>query len=241
MAAPQQASQSETKRGLLARPLDALVFLLPLILFYELTSFTHRQDRVIAFELLRQFFKLFGQVGIWAPGLGVVFILVATHLVSREKWSIHWGRVGLMYAEAAALAVGLLALSKVIRLAGSGEDYLVPTTLSLIDRMGIGIGAGIYEELVFRLVLISVLMIIGADLLRLDRVRVAVAAIILSSLVFAAHHHQPMGAEPFDLAPFVFRTLAGLYLAMIFWYRGYGPAAGCHAAYNVALVCLQTS
>jgi hypothetical protein len=35
---------------------------------------------------------------------------------------------------------------------------------------------------------------------------------------------------------FLFRTIAGVYLAIIFWYRGYGSAAGCHAAYNVGLV-----
>ena len=40
---------------------------------------------------------------------------------------------------------------------------------------------------------------------------------------------------------FGFRTIAGMYLAIVFWYRGYGPAAGCHAAYNVALVCLVGS
>ena len=52
---------------------------------------------------------------------------------------------------------------------------------------------------------------------------------------FAAHHHQPFGREPFDVTLFAFRAIAGCYLSIVFWYRGYGPAAGCHAAYNVAL------
>ena len=78
-------------------------------------------------------------------------------------------------------------------------------------------------------------MMIGVDLLRLGRARVGVAAVILSALVFAAHHHQPIGVEPFDAIRFVFRTIAGVYLGLVFWYRGYGPAAGCHAAYNVVL------
>jgi len=39
----------------------------------------------------------------------------------------------------------------------------------------------------------------------------------------------------------LFRTMAGAYLAVIFWYRGYGSAAGAHAAYNVLLTLLRPS
>jgi len=209
------------------------VFLSPLIVFYELISFTRQQNRVIAFDLLRRFFELFGHAGMWAPGLGVIAILLATHITSGEKWSIRWSRVGLMYLEAAGLAIPLLVLNWTIPLAGT--EFV---TTGLLNKIAMGIGAGIYEELVFRLVVISLVIMIGVDLLRFDRVPVAVCAIVLSSLAFAAHHHRPIGVEPFDAAPFIFRTIAGMYLAIIFWYRGYGPAAGCHAAYNVALACL---
>ena len=229
----QQTPDGGTRRGLLARPLEALVFLLPLIVFYEIRSLARPQDRVIAFDLLRAFFELFGHVGIWAPGLGVIVILLATHAASGEKWAIRWERVGLMYVEAAALAVPLLVLNWAIPLT-AGQALFPPS----LDRIALGIGAGIYEELVFRLVLISVVMIVGADLLRLSRTSVAVVAIVVSSLAFAAHHHYPIGIEPFDMTPFAFRTVAGGYLAIVFWYRGYGSAAGCHAAYNVALACL---
>jgi membrane protease YdiL (CAAX protease family) len=219
---------------LLARPLDALVFLLPLILFYELMCLTRQNDRVIAFDLMRGFFELFGQVGMWAPGLGAIAILIATHAVSGEKWSIHWGRVGVMYVEAVALAIPLLALNWAIPLAGQGAYGPM-----LFDRLAMGVGAGIYEELVFRLILISMVMMIGVDLLRQQHTWVALAAVVLSALAFAAHHHPPIGVEPFLAMPFLFRCVAGVYLAIIFWYRGYGPAAGCHAAYNVALTCLN--
>ena len=222
-----------TRRGTLARPLDALVFLLPLILFYEIASFT-RQDRVIAFDALRRFFELFGQVGVWAPGLAVVVILIATHVASGDRWAIHWDRVGWMYVESLAFSVPLLLLNWAVPL---GPDDGIATFL---NRMALGIGAGIYEELVFRLILISLIVIVAADLLKLDRGGVAAAAVILSSLAFAAHHHHPIGSEPFDALRFVFRTLAGVYLAVIFWFRGYGPAAGCHAAYNVALVIVTS-
>ena len=234
MAAKQQGNKAALKRGLLARPLDALAFLLPLILFYEIMCLTGQNDRVIAFDLMRRFFELFGHLGMWAPGLGAIAILIATHTVSGEKWTIHWRRVGMMYPEAVALAVPLLALNWAIPLTG-----LTGNGASMWDRLAMGIGAGIYEELVFRLVLISIVMMVGVDLLRQNHTWVALAAIVISSLAFAAHHHPPIGVEPFAAMPFMFRSVAGIYLAMIFWYRGYGPAAGCHAAYNVVLACLN--
>ncbi len=211
-----------------------LCFLLPLILFYELACWLYPQ-RVIAYKILRQFLNLLGQYGVWAPGLAVVVILLATHVVSGRPWRIRWGRVGWMYAESLLLCFPLLLLNWAAPLAA------VTVIPSSFVAMAQGIGAGVYEELVFRLVLISLIVLIGADLLRLQRRTVAVVAVSVSALLFAAHHHAPIGQEPFVAIRFAFRAVAGIYLSIIFWYRGYALAAGCHAAYNAALVTLDTS
>jgi len=234
MTRPQRKTGTVAPRGVLARPLDALFFLLPMILAYELTSAANR-DRVVAFGLMRQFFTLFGHAGMWAPGLAVVVILLATHAASKEKWRVHWSEVGFMFLEAVALAVPLLLLNWAIPLSATVTDGG-----SLLDRVALGLGAGIYEELVFRLILVSVIVIIGVDVLRFEIAPVAVLATVLSALAFAAHHHLPLGIEPFDGRRFAFRAVAGAYLGVIFWYRGYGPAAGCHAAYNAVLSALAT-
>lgn len=236
MCAAQASQPTDSPRGLLARPLDSLLFLAPLLIFYETVSLV-RASRVIAFDFTQRFFELFGYAGMWAPTLAVMVILLATHVASGEKWRIHWNGVAVMYVEALVLAVPLLALNWAIPLTAAD-----PATVSdPLGRIAVGIGAGIYEELVFRLVLISLLVMVGVDLLKLSRTAVACGAVVLSSLAFAAHHHPPLGIEPFAAAPFLFRTMAGAYLALVFWYRGYGPAAGCHAAYNVALSCLDTT
>jgi len=233
MTKTQEIKTPPGKRGALARPLDALVFLLPLLVFYEVASW-YARDRVIAFHLLRMFFELFGRVGMWAPALAVVVILLATHAVSGEPWKVHWSRVGWMYVEAVVLAIPLLVLNQAIGLAGLAEP-----SASRLDDVALSVGAGIYEELVFRLILISVVVLIGVDMLRRRASSVAVVAVVLSSLVFAAHHHQPIGTEPFDALRFGFRAACGAYLAIIFWFRGYGLAAGCHASYNIAIVALS--
>lgn len=233
--AKKTAKSSESK--ILARPLDMLVFLLPLIVFYEFAMLTHRAslaspDRVIAFDLMWRFFALFGQVGFWTPALAVIAILIATHAASGQSWNVQWKRVVTMYPESLALALPLLLMIWTVPLS------VGQSAAPLLDRLALGIGAGIYEELVFRLIFISLILMIGADLLHYDRKNVVIVAIGMSSLLFAAHHHHPFGADSFDIVRFIFRTAAGVYLAAIFWYRGYALAAGCHAAYNVSLTML---
>lgn len=107
-----------------------------------------------------------------------------------------------------------------------------------------GIGAGIYEELIFRLVLICVLMMIFQDLLKMNRTSAIIASILISAALFSAHHHidflswQPT-REPFDVAKFVFRTLAGIYFACLFAARGFGVTAGTHAFYDIMAVIIN--
>lgn len=233
MATKEAKRTPAAKRGILARPLDALVFLLPLMLFYEFAS-SRQHEQIVASVLLRQFLHYFGEVGSWAPGLAVVAILLATHIASREPWEIHLRQVGFMYVEAIVMAVPLLFLNFIMP-----RVLLIVGDPTVVNKVALGIGAGVYEELVFRLILISLMIFVFGDLLRLRMSYVAVGALVVSSLMFAGYHHQPIGPEPFDLTRFVFRTVAGLYLGVIFWFRGYGPAAGCHAAYNVALVSLN--
>ena len=239
-SAPSQEAAEETPR-LLTRPLDALAFLLPLILFYELGclllashSSEAAQDRVVAFHLLQLFFELFGSTGVWMPGLAVVAVLLGTQLVSGRPWIINRRRVALMYAESALLAVPLLVFNQILR-ASPGSTGVQD---SLWADLVLGVGAGVYEELVFRLVLISVLVMIGHDLLGISNSTTLIAAVILSALAFSAHHHPPLGSEPFAMDRFLFRAAAGAYLGVLFVFRGYGPAAGTHAAYNVLVTLL---
>lgn len=232
-------------RGILARPLDSLVFLLPLLLFFEGVSLfiawpVASPQRVVAYAMVLRFLELFGHFGLWAPALVVVIILITTHAASGERWTVHWSQVGKMYVESIALAVPLLLLNLSAPLS-SVKDGSSGLPTGVLAELALGIGAGIYEELVFRLLLVTLIFLIGVDLLGLPARMVAVGGIVLSALVFSAHHHPPLGIEPFALGRFVFRSLAGLYLAVIFWYRGYGPAAGCHAAYNVVLVSMEAA
>ncbi len=239
MAKQSNDSSGASDRGVLARPLDALVFLIPLMVFYQVVAMMRpsglggRSDHVIAFDLILRVLELFGPFGAWAPPAMVIVILLATHSASGMPWSIKFRRVGWLYIESLLLALPLLALNWAVPLSG-----VLGVSTGTIDKLALGVGAGVYEEMVFRLIFITGMIMIGVDILRQNQAGVAVAAVMISALVFAAHHYQPIGSDPFHMGSFAFRSLAGLYLAGVFWYRGYGSAAGCHAAYNVALVTM---
>ncbi|HUU83223.1 MAG TPA: CPBP family glutamic-type intramembrane protease [Phycisphaerae bacterium] len=224
----------------LAHPLDSLVFLLPLILFYEIGALylqpsltDDRQGRVVAFQLLRMFFELFGPTGRWMPGLAVIAILVGVQIASKQRWRVRPWAVLKLYGEAVLWSIPLLLASKALILAAASEP-----NDGLWSEMILSVGAGVYEELVFRLILICVVVMVGSDLLRFPAGRTTAVAVVLSALLFAAHHHPPVGSEPFETARFAFRLMAGAYLGAIFVYRGYAAAAGTHVAYNLIIVGL---
>ena len=106
------------------------------------------------------------------------------------------------------------------------------------------IGAGIYEELIFRLIMICLLMILFQDILRLNRRNAVIFSVILSAAMFSAHHHIDFFSgqtfESFSATAFVFRTIAGIYFAVLFAFRGFAITAGTHAFYDIIVVFINT-
>ncbi len=93
-------------------------------------------------------------------------------------------------------------------------------------------GAGVYEEFLFRLLLFPILLRV-ITITEMPMPAALGLAMILSGLVFSyAHHLGPYG-EPYQQEVFIFRTLAGIYFAMLYQFRGFGIAAGAHASYDV--------
>jgi membrane protease YdiL (CAAX protease family) len=272
-----------------SRPIYAIVFLLPFIIFYELGTFgintdvlNQSQIRVVAFVWLQNLLESVGFGGkfAWvAPPLAVVVILIAMQITSGKQWRLWFGDMLPMAVECVLLAVPLIVLTLSLSSSPSVEKKTsqtknsmiqiqteVPTnrssastnhTLSATKETGkngqnqpllanivTGIGAGIYEELVFRLILICLLMLLLQDVLRLDHKNSIVLSVLISAALFSAHHHidflsgRPNVIDPFNWTRFAFRTLAGIYFAILFAIRGFGITAGTHAFYNIIAVSI---
>jgi hypothetical protein len=217
-------------------PLTILLFLGPMIIIYEVGTAWYASEwacrtetRVLAFSLMRQFMQIFGLPSRWMPGLAIIFILLFWHLARGDRWQLRPGTAGAMVLESAMLAFPILALARL-------QGYVIP--LYGGDDLWRGgfilaIGAGIYEEAIFRLVAFTIAHIILVDLLRM-RGRIAWVIIILgSSVLFAAYHHWTPQPMAFAWPDFIFRTLSGVYFGVLFLWRGFGITAGAHVAYDI--------
>ena len=94
-------------------------------------------------------------------------------------------------------------------------------------------GAGFYEEVLFRLILLPLLAIVFRAC-KFTPVRSMILAGVVASLVFSVAHY--IGAEEFELYSFTFRWLAGIFFSLLFVYRGFGVAVGTHAFYDIFVV-----
>lgn len=216
-------------------PLYGLLFLFPLVASYEfgtliLRTTTGPQNQLVAHEVINSFLQFFGAKGAWLPGIALVLTLLIWHLLARNSWHIQGWAMPLMLAESVLLAAPLLIITQLRLSAGGGIDG------ALVQQMILAIGAGIYEELVFRLYLITGIMLLLIDVCRVRRAVGIAVAVALPALLFALCHVHPIGVEHFAWGPFLARTAAGVYLSVLFVGRGFGIAVGCHAAHNIALL-----
>jgi hypothetical protein len=99
----------------------------------------------------------------------------------------------------------------------------------------VSLGAGIYEELLFRVVVVSALAKLAAVGFGWRPWVSGSFATVLGALIFSAFHYiGPLG-DTLQLGSFVFRMVAGLLLSGLFLIRGFGIAAWTHALYDVFL------
>jgi membrane protease YdiL (CAAX protease family) len=242
-AAVQRASSSSPAESMFAGivsyferselPWHSLLFILPMVVLYEIGTrqFASQpvETRIIAFTMMRELFWLFGATGHYLPALAVVIMLLSWHIARKDPWDIHVGTLTGMAVESAALAVPLLMIGYLFR------HYL---PLAAVNQwrsdVVFSLGAGIYEEMVFRLICFTVLHLVLIDFLGIRKRTGTLVIVLVSAVAFSFYHY--LGAEDFHFRTFAFRTVAGIYFGATFLCRGFGVTAGCHAAYDIIAV-----
>ncbi|HUR53298.1 MAG TPA: CPBP family glutamic-type intramembrane protease, partial [Gemmataceae bacterium] len=220
-------------------PWACLLFLVPLLFAYELGlvwlgGAKAASMRNGADAWLRWAMEVFGVAQVFAvPALLVVILLV---------WS--WWRWGDrpddpvrtwfgMAFESCLFAVLLWQFSRNFGpiIDGLGIKLEITVNQARAAKILAFIGAGIYEEVLFRLGLFVLLC--GVLRVLLPRSASMILAGVAAALAFAAAHHVGPYGEPMRADYFAFRTVAGLYFTVLFVARGFGIAVGAHAGYDV--------
>ncbi|HEY7090554.1 MAG TPA: CPBP family intramembrane glutamic endopeptidase [Tepidisphaeraceae bacterium] len=215
-------------------PLHSLVFILPLLIIYEVGKQYYSTD-VTAFVWMQDFLRLCGAYGRHLPALGVVGILLSWHIARKDSWQVAPKHLFGMALESVALAIPLFLIGLV---ASRYLPMMMPTLgRAWAGRVVLSIGAGIYEELVFRLAAFAILSFLLVDVLEVPKGWAGLLMVVTSSLAFSLYHYW--GYEPFQLRTFAFRTVAGFYFGAVFAFRGFGISAGSHASYDIIVNTLR--
>ncbi|HBS29059.1 MAG TPA: hypothetical protein DEB06_06325, partial [Phycisphaerales bacterium] len=115
----------------------------------------------------------------------------------------------------------------------AGAD--APAALSKGALATIAVGAGLYEELLFRMVGIALAHVILADLLGMRDFAARAVAVVISAAAFAAYH-DIAGPAGFDLGRAAIYFFAGVYFGAVYVLRGFGIVVAVHALYDLAVL-----
>lgn len=215
---------------------------LPILLAYELgiraVDVALRSPvRNGADAMLQSLAGLVGNVGpilvpaaVAATLLGLCFGERARHIAIERGVVVGMVVESLAYAAIFGTVVGrltALVLPHAFARLGTGGAHF-PAWAQVV----LSLGAGLYEEVLFRgLVLGGLRKLLGLVVAR-ALVRDA-TAVLLAAFLFSAYHHVGPYGDPFSLQVFVFRFLAGLMLSALLVLRGFGITVATHAFYDV--------
>lgn len=248
-----------------ARPFYALVFLLPFIVLYEILVLivnpqlliepvSNVRGGVVAFVWIQNFLQYVGldakNSWLCAP-LVIIVTLLVLQLTARQQWKIIWPDFLAMTCECVVISLPLIVLALVFYRFTQQRQVACLIAAAKFSHHNFsmdiitGIGAGIYEELVFRLVLIGLLMLFFETILGVNKTKAFFISVAVSAVLFSLHHHfvflngRFARAELLTMAPFIFRIIAGVYFAAVFAVRGFGIVAGAHIFYDIIATLLS--
>ena len=233
------------------RPLHILAFLLPLLLAYELGALLYLSGgdgaprTIAAWGMLARFFEMFGAFGFHLPAALLVTVLVIWHVLQRDPWRVRTPVLAGMAMEACLwtvpLTILLIVLQSVVGREGSppaaavvvqAGDAEALRSLPWQARLTISAGAGLYEELLLRMIGIAAVQGVCVDVLRLSNRVGGTVAVAVSAGAFALYHIRAGGPAVglWWLLPYF---VAGVYFGVLYLTRGFGLVVGVHFLYDV--------
>jgi hypothetical protein len=247
-------------------PLPILVFLLPLIAVYELGSIWLLSGglgddlpahRIRAHHLLEEATRLLGASGVYLPGILVVLVLLGWHLFSGRPFRVRTTTILGMAVESVAWCVPLLVLSVITTdvlglgqaaagVQAAGGTAIGQDTAAASEPAGhlwkvqllVAIGAGVYEELLFRLLGLTLTAWFLRKVVRVQRTAAAAVAILLTAVAFALFHDLATSGGAHSWGYFAYFTTLGVAFGALYLWRGFGIVVAAHALFDAVLLLL---
>lgn len=224
--------------------LTSLVLVFPLFLVYQFgVLFTlpmlNGADFLTVF-LFRNLGLSTGAYLAYTAAVAVAFVIAVALL--RRKQRFDPKLIVPVFVESAiyALTMGSLIVFVMTRVL-----HVSPRLAGGIAGQGLGtrfvmsLGAGVWEETIFRLGIMTGLVVLLERVLGMGRWIAVALALVASSVLFSAMHHIPPYGDPLQLGVFTFRVLAGCFFGLIYWFRGFAIAVYTHALYDVYVLLVR--
>lgn len=219
---------------------------LPLLILYEVGILFANSGQMLSIEVgsaiwMKRLLAWFGGSGWMALGIAVFIIGAVIYWSEKNKPPLKaryfWLIIGesLIYAAVLAFLVG--GVVGLLFNAWIAPDMMVQHVqeVGMMHKLALSIGAGLYEELVFRVILVGGLFLLINKLVHKRAAAYIIAALIGAFLFSLVHYTGSMG-DTFTYSSFTFRFLFGLALNVVFLARGFAVAAWAHALYDVLVV-----
>ena len=217
----------------------SFLFTIPLFFIYEVGILFLSKDDILVVRngadfLMRSILESFGIFGLY--GLGAIFLIgfIITYIYffnDKSNKSIRADYLFIMIFESVCWALILYFLLSKFMLV-----LMNPIGKTITQQVTLAVGAGIYEEFLFRVMLISGLTgIIGFVFLWSEKVRKA-AALIIAAGIFSAFHFVGDYGDYFSMELFLLRFFAGIVLGILYIARGFGITAYAHSIYDLIVL-----
>ena len=221
----------------------SFLFTLPLFFLYEVNILFLSWDDILVVRngadfLMRNILESFDIYGLY--GLGLVFFLglLVTYIFfikEDQKQEVNVNFLFIMLAESMLWSVFLyFLLFKFMVL------LMNPVGKTILQQVTLAIGAGIYEEFLFRVLLIAGLSGILGFVFMWDKTFKNIIAVVLSGGIFSAFHFMGEYGDFFSMELFLIRFFAGLILGVLYIYRGFGITAYTHSIYDLIVLIRMT-
>jgi Type II CAAX prenyl endopeptidase Rce1-like len=224
--------------------LTSMLLVFPLFLVYQVGVLAlpevHNGADLVTTQLLS---LLHNQLNIYFlvnAALALVFAVVILVMRRRNEFELRQFVPILVESSLYALFMGsviLFVMQNVLHVP-PGLSTSGPPQVGLFGKIILSFGAGVHEELVFRLLLVSAFTALGTRVLGLRRAAAVALSFFVSSILFSAAHHV-IGGEPWHVGVFVYRFLCGMVFATLFEVRGFGVAVYTHAIYDIFVLLLH--
>ena len=225
-------------------PFYGFIFTIPLFLIYELGIILNSNESIISMRngadvLLRQILSFFGLNGIY--WLGLVFFVAYLITFFFHKSKMKQNEINIIYLF--IMIIESFCWANLIYLFMSNIHILLmnPTGSIILQKVTLAIGAGIYEEFLFRVILILLLSQIIKFIFKWSSNFSRMVAMIISAGIFSSFHFLGEYGDYFSFNIFMIRFFAGIFLGMIYFKRGFGIVAWSHSIYDLIIITKITT